>query len=310
MKVKVSIAITTYNRMSYLKECIQSLFEQTFQDFLIYVFDDASVQPVEKELQMIGDKRIIFVGNKENIGSVGNINRVLNFNFPSQYLMIFHDDDALHPKALEIQTSILDANPDFVFVGTNLDFFQGKNILKFRDSADQVDCSVYKNNLELVLALLSGIHLAFSSIMYRQDALKKEKIDFDNFSVIADRPFLVNLAKRGACAFIKNKLVNYRLHAGQDSQSPKVLNDEHIFSLLSFYRFNLPSRLNFNFKKIFFTSSTNNILDSYLRMSDRYNFWAYMKKAKQKNLINFWFLNKVGLLAIFKIIVKKIKIWG
>ena len=65
MSKKLSIAIPSYNRASYLKECIGSILNQTFQDFDIFVFDDASEQPVEQELKKLNDERIHFIGSEK-----------------------------------------------------------------------------------------------------------------------------------------------------------------------------------------------------------------------------------------------------
>ena len=107
----MSIAIPTYNRLNYLKECINSILNQTFQDFSIFVFDNASDQPVEEELKKFNDKRIHFIGNDKNIGNAENTNRIFSYPFQSEYLIIFHDDDLMHPRMLELQTSFLDAPP-------------------------------------------------------------------------------------------------------------------------------------------------------------------------------------------------------
>lgn len=308
MSVKLSIAITTYNRLPYLKECIASILGQTFQDFLIYIFDDASTPSIKKEINKIGDSRIIFVGSEKNLGSIGNITRVLSFDFSSPYLMIFHDDDIMHPSALASELAVLDSRPELLFVGSNIAFFKNGNILKFDEEyISSIDYEIYKDNERFTLALLSGISLGFGSVIYRKNFLKGEVFDFNRFSVIADRPFLVTLVKKGPCAFIKNKLVNYRLHPEQDSNTSSSLKLKHILNLLSFYRSNLPAKLTWRQKRRFFNFSTNNFLDSYLRNKEgnKY-FFDDLNKAKENGLINFWFLNRIGVRALMKILIKKI----
>ena len=135
MSEKLSIAIPTYNRLPYLKECINSILNQIFQDFSIFVFDNASDEPIEEELKRFNDKRIHFIGSNKNIGQSGNINRILGYPFKSKYLTIFHDDDLMHPRMLELQTSFLDANNDIVFVTSDLRAFN-KNIHNFQSLAE------------------------------------------------------------------------------------------------------------------------------------------------------------------------------
>ena len=40
--IKVSITISTYNVESYIKECMQSILNQTFKDFELICIDDCS----------------------------------------------------------------------------------------------------------------------------------------------------------------------------------------------------------------------------------------------------------------------------
>ena len=131
MSKKLSIAIPTYNRLSYLKECIKSILDQSFQDFSIFVFDNASNEPVEEELKKLNDRRIHFIGNSKNIGQGGNINRILAYPFESEYLVIFLDDDAMHPKMLELETSFLDAHDDIAFVVSDFRTVSDKTIHNF-----------------------------------------------------------------------------------------------------------------------------------------------------------------------------------
>ena len=45
---RVSVIVPTYNRLNTLKRAIQSVLDQTCQDFEIIVVDDASTESPEK----------------------------------------------------------------------------------------------------------------------------------------------------------------------------------------------------------------------------------------------------------------------
>src|SRR4030042_4014859 len=128
---KLSIAIPTHNRLNYLKECVKSVLNQTFQDFSIFVFDNASEEPIEEELRKFNDERIHFIGNDKNIGPAGNINRALHYPFESEYLIVFHSDDLMHPKMLELEVSLLDRDKDVIFVASDFNGVYEKDIFKF-----------------------------------------------------------------------------------------------------------------------------------------------------------------------------------
>jgi len=78
---KVTIAIPTYDRKEYLKECIKSILNQTFQDFEIIVFDNFSNYNVEEFLKEFNDNRITLLRSDKNVGNVENLLRYSHINF-------------------------------------------------------------------------------------------------------------------------------------------------------------------------------------------------------------------------------------
>jgi len=314
MSKKLSIAIPTYNRLAYLKECINSILNQTFQDFSIFVFDNASDEPVEKELKKFNDERIRFIGSDKNIGSAGNINRILSYPFDSKYLTIFHDDDLMHPRMLELQTSFLDANNDLVFVVSDLNRVSNKNIYNFKNFADkEIKYVIYKNSYEFIKATMSWLRYAFDSAMYRIEVIKDTKINFDRFSDLADRVFLTEISKKGPCAFINAPLVNYRVHSNQDSKLFKKTYEDGAIETLSFCRENLPPILDESGNKLFCRYSLNFLLRVYVNINSGFlGFLRFIKKCHQKKLIKysyFRYLDAYGVTSLISIILKNKKIF-
>ena len=62
-KVFFKIIIPNYNNMAYIKKCLDSILEQTFQDFKIVVVDDLSTDGSDKFCEMYARKypsKIVF----------------------------------------------------------------------------------------------------------------------------------------------------------------------------------------------------------------------------------------------------------
>lgn len=314
MSKKLSIAIPTYNRLSYLKECINSILSQTFQDFSIFVFDNASNEPVEKELKAFNDGRIYFIGNDENIGLGGNINRILKYPFESEYLIIFHDDDLMHPKMLELQTSFLDRNNDFAFVTSDLNQVSGKNIHSFKKIIEgKIKYYIYKNNYEFAKAIMSWLRCAFDSAMYRTKFIGDSAMDHDKFSDFADTVFLIEISKKGPCAFINAPLVNYRIHSGQDSKLFKEKYEEGAIKALSFCRKNLPAVLNKKDEKLFNRYSLNFLIRAYANINNGFlDFLRFMKRCRRQKLVKyryFRYIDARGIISLISIILRNQEIF-
>ena len=65
---KVSVLMTVYNGVEYLKDSIDSILNQTYEEFDFIIIDDKSVDGSLDFIKSIKDSRIIVVRNKENIG--------------------------------------------------------------------------------------------------------------------------------------------------------------------------------------------------------------------------------------------------
>ena len=49
-KKKISVIIPVYKAESFLRNCIDSILDQTFKDFEIILVDDGSPDPIGKDL--------------------------------------------------------------------------------------------------------------------------------------------------------------------------------------------------------------------------------------------------------------------
>ncbi len=64
---RVSVILPTYNRAGYLREAIDSVLAQTFQDFEIVVVDDGSSDETAQVVAGCRDGRIVYL-HQENSG--------------------------------------------------------------------------------------------------------------------------------------------------------------------------------------------------------------------------------------------------
>lgn len=89
---KISIIIPTYNRKYQLKECIDSILRQTYNNYEILVIDDCSKDNTEEFLkENYNDDRIIYIKNTINSGA--GFSRKNGYNNSTGDYIIFCDDD-------------------------------------------------------------------------------------------------------------------------------------------------------------------------------------------------------------------------
>lgn len=118
----ISIIIPTFNRFDYLLNALQSIEEQSFQDYEIIVVNDGSSD--ERYYSYNFGKKInkidLKVNEKLNIGFVSD-GHIRNFGIKEakgKYLAFLDDDDIWMPKKLELQIDTLE-NSEFKLCATD-----------------------------------------------------------------------------------------------------------------------------------------------------------------------------------------------
>lgn len=104
----VSIALATYNGEKFLSEQVESILNQSFQDFEIVIHDDCSTDATYDLLCQFAkkDSRIILKRNKHNLGFVKNFKTIID-DCSGEYIAFSDQDDIWEIKHLEILLSTI-----------------------------------------------------------------------------------------------------------------------------------------------------------------------------------------------------------
>lgn len=111
--IRFSICIPAY-KSQHLQACIQSILDQTVEDFELILLNDRSPQPVEEVVKGFSDPRIRYFCNEKNVGAyhlVQNWNKCMDLS-QGEYLVIMGDDDLLEPNYLEEFLRLIERYPD------------------------------------------------------------------------------------------------------------------------------------------------------------------------------------------------------
>jgi len=91
--VLVSVIVTSFNRVHFLKETIETILKQTFSDFEVIIVDNMSTDATEEYVQSLTDPRVTFYSNP-NAGIVA-VNRNFGIQKAKGKYIAFCDDDDL-----------------------------------------------------------------------------------------------------------------------------------------------------------------------------------------------------------------------
>jgi len=112
----VSVVIPAYNSEKYIDKAINSVLNQTYQDFEIIIIDDGSVDNTRQIIENTNDSRIKYI-YQENSGPAAARNNGIK-NASGEYIAFLDSDDVWLPEKLEKQIKILKKESDICLVFT------------------------------------------------------------------------------------------------------------------------------------------------------------------------------------------------
>ncbi|XOB62006.1 glycosyltransferase [Campylobacterota bacterium DY0563] len=123
---KVTVILISYNHAKYIKEAIDSVLNQTFKDFELIIWDDASTDSSWDIIQSYKDDRIKTFRNEETKRGIYGINKSIKELAQGEYIAIHHSDDIWESTKLEEQVKFLEENSNIGAVFTNVSIINEK----------------------------------------------------------------------------------------------------------------------------------------------------------------------------------------
>lgn len=117
---KVSVVCAWYNRADYIKDTVDSLLNQDFDDYEIIIANDGSPDPRVKEILDSYDDPKLTIIHKENEGFTKTIKMLVDIA-KAPYVAIQGAGDISYPKRLKKQYEYLRLNPELFGTGCWLD---------------------------------------------------------------------------------------------------------------------------------------------------------------------------------------------
>lgn len=103
-KIKVTVAICAYNREQYIKECLESIINQSLYEIEILIINDGSTDNTLSICENYVDSRIVLF-SQENKG-ISFARNVAIQNARGEYLLFVDSDDTISPEACEVLYTI------------------------------------------------------------------------------------------------------------------------------------------------------------------------------------------------------------
>ena len=200
-KPKVSVIMAVYNSSKYIKPAIESVLDQTLQDFELIIVNDGSTDNSIEIINSYKDDRIKIL-SQNNSGAASARNNGINQS-QSNYIAIQDSDDISYKYRLEKQYDYLDNNKEYILVGGN---------------ADIIDCNgiyIYSSNVVLsnreIKNNIKNMPLFHPSILF----IKKYILEVGGYPEYLrsdeDIVLINKLKNKGKMANLPSKIIQYRV---------------------------------------------------------------------------------------------------
>lgn len=226
--MSVAIKIPLHNAETTILETLDSLLRQTYQDFFIYIYDNASSDNSIKYIESLNDDRIVIIPSTQNRGWNWNFNRCLGA-CEHEYLLIAHTDDFYHAEFLEKNLEILANNNLNLVFSKGLSFRKTKSLPQEKKIDDSLSLSIFNTHKELLKAVTERGNFIFcpTAIGYSQDMITLiDFFDGECFGGSADLDAWLRFVRERPIGVIETEgLFFYRLSESQISYHDLHLNN-------------------------------------------------------------------------------------
>jgi len=228
-----SIVITTYNAEKFLVEALDSLKNQTFQDFDCVITDDCST---DRTLEICKtwlsenpefQHRTKIIESSVNTGVSANTNRGLKVA-SSEWIYVLSADDALLETALENVHNFVAKNPNVSILqgiaATYNDDFSEENFIEHISENRKTSNFFNLSTQQQHSFLLNRCNIVAPAVFYKKSIVEEVGFCDEKIPQIDDWPLWLKLTKQGHKIHFYNKtLVKYRLHARSITNENKGL---------------------------------------------------------------------------------------
>ncbi len=197
---KVSIIIPCYNQADYIEPCLQSIRNQTLQDWECIVVDDGSTDDSASIVNRImqQDPRIRLIC-KENGGTASARNAGLQIA-QGEYIQFIDADDWFNADKLQIQTEWMDNHISDISYTSYQDAYlrEEKN---WQYVSPHMHSLVIRRNFVLTMLTRWGIDFSIPHmcLLFRTSFLKKQQLSYnEQIRVREDWNMLIDCAYRKA----------------------------------------------------------------------------------------------------------------
>lgn len=201
----ITVLMPVYNAEKYIHEAVNSILNQTHQDFILMIINDGCTDGTMAIIGSIDDPRIQVINNEENIKLIETLNKGLSL-VETEFVARMDADDFSFPERLEVQLDFMRAHPEVAACGTWYD-----NILA--DGSERSGGRYLPSHEEIKFKNLYQLHIIHGTTLMRMSVIKENDLKFDSsFPHAEDYDFFSRMAQISKLYNVQQSLYKIRHH--------------------------------------------------------------------------------------------------
>ena len=206
-KPEVSVIMPVYNAAPYLRDAIDSIVAQTFQNWELILLNDGSTDNSLQIAQSYTDPRIRILDSEKNYGLIHQLNRGMEAA-QGRYIARLDADDIALPGRLQRQFDYLEQHPEIGLLGGFARVIGTDEIMQHSTSRE-----------DIVIELLHRNAYIHSTVMFRKSVFLAVSNGFnEEYKHAEDYHIWQLFALHTGVANLNEVLIQYRMHEQQVSK--------------------------------------------------------------------------------------------
>lgn len=197
---KVSICIPTYKQIVFLKKCLISISEQSFNDYELIISDDSPDDSVYNLIRQFNfGAKLKYIKNSRPLGSPANWNFAINHASGDLIKLMHHDDRFYDARSLQKFVSLMNENPTASFAFSSSEVRDVINNKNWTHTATPAQVDQIKTFPELLIT--GNLIGSPSATIYKRDI----NLEYDNnLKWLVDIDFYIRAIQKN-CNIVNTK---------------------------------------------------------------------------------------------------------
>ncbi|SEK46408.1 Glycosyltransferase involved in cell wall bisynthesis [Pseudobutyrivibrio ruminis] len=218
----VSVIMPSWNTAGYIMESVESVLNQTYQNWELIIVDDASTDGTVDLLKQVDDPRVKVFVNEQNSGAAVTRNRAMR-EAKGDWIAFLDSDDLWSPTKLEKQLEFM-VEHDYVFSYHDFE--------KIDEASKPIGIRVSGPDVVTKHKMYNYGYPGCLTFMYKASAFGV--IQIKDIKKNNDYAILLQLCKKASCYRLPENLAQYRIRTvsiSHDKLSKKLRSHYDLFHM-------------------------------------------------------------------------------